>query len=168
MTAQLLLFSFCPVCTLLSKRVVNILAEGRRCSGLTERCSWVSCRLCDDVNEDSRNAGTCRSPDSSAASPPSRSVSVCHGRSFWTERRCCSSYLCPSSCETHQHTTTFRFHTADMWSQCVNDINTSSWHSFTAWSKLNTRWWCMNDIMKMILRNTQLCVKATWIHVWNK
>lgn len=48
----------------------------------------------------SRSAATCRSPNSSAASPPSRSASACHGRSFGTGKRCCSFCSCPSSWKT--------------------------------------------------------------------
>lgn len=48
----------------------------------------------------SRNAGTSHLPGFSAASPPSRSASACHGRSFWTGRKCCSSCLCPSFCKS--------------------------------------------------------------------
>lgn len=42
---------------------------------------------------------TCRWPGSSAVWPQSLSASVCLCHSSWTEKRCCSSYWCPSSCK---------------------------------------------------------------------
>lgn len=62
-------------------------------------CGIGRCRK-ETIRGRSRSAATFRSPNSSAASPPSRSASACHGRSFETGKRCCSSCLCPSSWKT--------------------------------------------------------------------